>query len=272
MEKQLIVVNWANEKDSLRHLVLTGKRLNKAEFQFEQDPYDWILSLTNPEEAFQSMEFDFSESSEIIQDSRFKKDGYYYIRLLFEDRTRFNIYLVDEDGLDQIIEKDSLCEIVLDKDNRYGATRKATDLSRRIQEPQLEEFESWYNTFFTEMTDLAFYLKNNSLLSGQICLSRARKPLLEIMAATISSNSDYTFNPGEDYCHLEAYLDEEQKEYLQATFVGSNKKDLWDALFKACVLFRKAGLSLAENTGFTYPKKMDVDLLRKYREIWEEDQ
>lgn len=263
-------VKWANNQEAISLLVFTGERINNAVVKNDDAVYEWILAIDFSKLQPDSVNWDDLGLGRILQASHFDKDGRPFTRLFFEDRSRFDLCFVSEEDLDRILEKDSLCEIVLDRSNRYGATKKPTDLSRRIKKPTEEEFSAWCGIFFTEMTDVCLYLKNQQLLPAQVSLGRTKEALMNMVKASTSAKSEYTLNPGKDVQNLKAYLDEEATDLLDMSFAKTTDRDLWDAVFKSCILFRRMGLDLAERTGYPYPKEIDVNLLKVFRSIWEE--
>lgn len=270
-EKTSAFVTWASNQNRIKLVVLTGNRVNNAAVQNKDAVYEWLVAVNEPELYVEQISWATLDLGDLLQDSRYIRKGKPFIRLLFEDRTRFNICLVTPDEMKGILDKDTLCEIVLDKDNEYGARKKPTDLSRRIKKPSEETFLHYCDSFFTEITDVVMYLDHNDLLAAQIALDRARVPLIHMVESSVSAESEFTLNPGQDRVNLNAYLKEEDYDYLVETYVRTNKKDLWDGVFKSCVLFRKMGLALAGKVQVEYPKEMDVNLLKLFRKLWEEN-
>ncbi len=263
-------VTWASNQNRIKTVVLTGNRVNNAAVQNKDEIYEWVVAVSEPDLFLDQISWADLDLGPILQDSRYIRNDKPFIRLLFEDGTRFNICLVTPEKMDEILEKDTLCEIVLDKDNKYGARKKPTDLSRRIKKPSDEQFLYYCDSFFTEITDVVMYLNHDNLLAAQIAFARARKPLMSMVESSVSAESEYTLNPGQDRVNLNAYLKDEDYEYLRDTYVRTTKKDLWDGVFKSCVLFRRMGLALAEKLQVEYPKEMDVHLLKLFRNLWEE--
>lgn len=261
------LVRWASGIAEIVLVAMTGERVNSAVVQNPLHSYDFVLALK------EETKLDFTTISEtkLIQDAFLgMKEDVSRFRLLYADRTYVNIAVTTEENFDRLLTKDSLMDIVLDKGHRYGPRGKATDLSYREKPMACSEYTEKCHLFYAEMTDACMYLYNNDLLSAQLALERGREALLWMVRGMCAFRSDYTVNLGKDLRNLSAYLEPGLYELLKSCYAKTEREAIWDSLFKSCMLFRKAGLLVAEAEDFEYPREMDVEVLKLFRTMWEE--
>ncbi len=266
-DKRNAIIHWASKYESIQHVVLTGTRVNNAAIKTPFLEYQWILSISDIK-FIDELDWEKILPTKLIQTGKFIRNGVSFVRLFYDDFTRFDIEIVSKEELVERIKNDTLCDILLDKDHTFGASGRPTDISRRIKKPTNEKFQSWFNSFFSYMTDVCIYLRNDSYIAAQYAFQDARIPLLKMVEASVAANSDFSVNLGYNGQNLKAYMDQETYNHFTRTFSSMRFDTLWDAVFQACMVFRKEGLHLAEVCGYEYPKETDVRILRKFRELW----
>lgn len=192
------------------------------------------------------------------------------IRLLTQDHLRLDFLVEETDQLVTRIEQDSLVEILLDREDHFMAGRITSDLSHREKAPDVEDLKILPDRFFAEMTDMAFYLDQEEWLPALMSLARARRILLRFLRIAIARKNGFSINLGEDLRNLSAYMPQDQYESLLRTYATSDPRSLWDALFQACMLFRKAALTIDQGSSFHYPRQLDVEMMQLFRSLWKE--
>lgn len=262
-----LFIHWASMQDNIHLIAWTGDRVNSASVNNPLHPYQWILGV---EDVHQDLAFEELGLEDMIQCANIQSDDEPNYHILFKDRTRFEVLVKDKEDFDEYLNMDSLSEVVLDKNHLYGARPKPTDLAYREVKPEAEEIYLCQEVFFKEATALCMYLYNNDLLPGQLALERLRKPLLTVTRAYCGLQSEFTVNLGTDLRNLKVYLTPEWFDHLSRTFSSFHRDQMWDALFQACMLFRKCGLALDEKLKYSYPRDMDVAMLKLFRSMWEE--
>ena len=191
-------------------------------------------------------------------------------RLLLPNRMRLDFLVDRPEAVVKRMEADSLTEVRVDKDDRVIEDRVTSDISHRTKSPDMEELKLLPGNFFREMSDMAFYLQGKELIPAQQALDRGRKILLRLAETAVARSNGYSINLGEDLRNVGAYMDPNQYESLQRTYSNTDMDNLWDALFQSCILFRKVGLAIDQGTSFNYPRKLDVEMMKMFRQIWKE--
>lgn len=265
-----IIKNWVQGQEDVRLFALCGKSEEEAGFAQDQPVYTFFLGVEDPE-AFADHDWGKIFGQEPIQDSVCLWNPI-LIRLLLADRTRIDLSIDDPQVIAQIVMEAENPEIILDQDDLCCSMTLPTNFTRRESAPDVAELELYSGGFFRLMTDTAFYIYQGQLLSAQKTLGEGRAILCKMVEAAMERKMDYSVSLRGHAEKLDKYLDDEWYDHLTETYVDCAPERLWDGLFQASILFRKAGLVMDEDSSFTYPRRMDVTLMRLFRQMWEESQ
>lgn len=254
--------------DQVRLLVRAGRWINPAATADKDSPYSWWLGSRDLD-FWRDFSFENLLDQPLIQSSLLSFDPPRF-RLLLPNRMRLEFLVDRPEAVVKRMEADSLTEVRVDKDDRVIEDRVTSDISHRTKSPDMEELKLLPGNFFREMSDMAFYLQGKELIPAQQALDRGRKILLRLAETAVARSNGYSINLGEDLRNVGAYMDPNQYESLQRTYSNTDMDNLWDALFQSCILFRKVGLAIDQGTSFNYPRKLDVEMMKMFRQIWKE--
>jgi len=260
------LVNWVAAEPLITHVALVGDRINNAAVYSEYEPYDCLLATETPKAAFERLDWTAIFPEAVVMMTEPETLQIFYV---FDRMDRVVLTLVTPEQLAMRLDQDTLCEVAVDKDHRFGARPHPTDLSHRIRRPEHSDYQSWCTRFFAEMSSVCFYLVVDKLIAAQEALMRARIPLIAMTKAAASANADFTVTFGRDERNIKVYIDEIWYDHLKRTYAETTKGALWDALFQGCMLFRKAGMQLEEQIRYPYPRKTDADMMQVFRMMWE---
>lgn len=267
---QHAMISWATTDEAILVLFMTGTRVNPAAVKRETDPYDFLLVTQNNGKSLLQEDWSAQFSEPLLQVGCIQEGRAPRYRILLGNNTRINITVLHPQDVPEVLEKDSLAKAIYDPNEQYASREKPNDLTLRVKKPTVEEYDLWCQQFFANITDVALALVEEQEMVAQAALSHARSALLSMNRAAVASDSSFHINVGTEGENLKAYMSEVEYDHLARSYAPTEKKRLWDALFQACMLFRKAGLKLNELDEFTYPKRLDVEMLRYLRRLWEE--
>lgn len=266
------IVEWLEEQfgrmDQVCLLVRAGRWINPAATADKDSPYSWWLGSRDLD-FWRDFSFENLLDQPLIQSSLLSFAPPRF-RLLLPNRMRLDFLVDRPEAVVKRMEADSLTEVRVDKDDRVIEDRVTSDISHRTKSPDMEELKLLPGNFFREMSDMAFYLQGKELIPAQQALDRGRKILLRLAETAVARSNGYSINLGEDLRNVGAYMDPNQYESLQRTYSNTDMDNLWDALFQSCILFRKVGLAIDQGTSFNYPRKLDVEMMKMFRQIWKE--
>lgn len=272
MERMIssLIETWASETESVEALFATGPRENPAAVKRDSDPYDYIVVLTHGEEVFAEADWAGVLGQEVLQAGLVSGDATPAFRIFLADGTRINFLLADPSKIETVLTTDSLARAVYDPHQLFADRKASTDLSRRMKPPKPEEFARFYQAFFMHMSDVAAALMDDELLVAQVRLEKARRILRTVTMAAVASKSGFRINLGPEGVNLKAYMNEVAYDHLVRSYAQTDELRIWDAVFQACMLFRKSGLALHESENLAYPKELDVRMMQYLRHCWEE--
>lgn len=254
--------------DQVRLLIRSGRWINPAASSDKDSPYEWWVGSQSPEE-WKQLSFEEWLGFSLIQASLLSLSPLSF-RLLLPNRMRLDLRIEKAQSLVERMKSDTLMAVVIDKDDLIKEDRVTSDISHRTKSPDMEDLKLLPGNFFREMSDMAFYLKGGEVFPAQQALERGRKILLRLTETAVARSNGYSINLGEDLRNARAYMDPSQYETLLRTYSASNLAPLWDALFQSCILFRKVGLAIDQGTSFAYPRKLDVEMMKMFRQLWKE--
>lgn len=266
---QHAVVIWAQSTEGISAVFATGPRENPAVVQKDTMPYRYIVESSRGVVPVLEDDWKSRLQEDVLQQAVVAHDPD-VVRVLLANHIRMEFYVVSADALSVLLEADSLARVIYDPAHRFDDRPAPTDLSLRVKAPTSAQVEEWCNQFFMHMSDVALALVEHEPLLAQTSLDTGRQALLAMTFAAVASDSGFLVNLGEHGENLKAYMSETAYDHLVRSYASTDVARLWDSLFQSCMLFRKCGLKLDEMDDYTYPRKMDVEMMQYFRRLWEE--
>lgn len=229
---EVIVSKMQEDLEGLFHdVILTNKR--KDSFKLEKRWQNYTIL-----EIFRKKGMKLSES---IISSDFAKD---FIKGLPDDL----VFIYDKIDLE---------EKVKDEDFSY-------DLPKDYQ------FDQTSRRFFALALETSFLLVERNSLAASMKMQEVRKELFTLVDWYIRDRFSGKKSAGKDFENVTYSVEEEYRFLAEESFSNADYMEIYDALFKACSLFRKLGLVLSEKFDFTYLKKEDAECLKILRSNYKE--
>lgn len=269
------ITRAAQQDASIRVLIMTGDRVNKAAVQQPLARYEFALAAEDPLQALHSKVWEQLGDAKLLRRSMREKQvqagiEVYAAWLLYDDMARVCMKAVRTEEAVDFVSADTLSQIMLDKDGLLPPMGMPTDLSRRTKAPSEERFNELFDGFFEAALETGIALRKEQLIRGLKFLSEARTYLLPATEFAIATEYDYLINLGDRGRNFKAYLEKDEYEAYLKCFPTADVEYVWTALFNACSLFRGAGMKICEKEGFAYPKRVDVAILHHLRSLWGE--
>lgn len=139
--------------------------------------------------------------------------------------------------------------------------------SRDFSYKQVKEYEfnQIVNNFFAYAIETSLYLVENNQLAAAIKMTDLRAELMKLLRIHVINKFHNKRDIGKDGREFTHTLAKEYKDDLEDTFHDSNPLNIYNSLFKACILFRKIGMEEAEIMDFVYDRQTDVKSLKLLR-------
>ncbi len=191
------------------------------------------------------------------------KVPYTNINIYKKDNTKITESIISVEYADDIIK-------TLSKDiefiyNKPGFERLEVNQNFRFDPPKEYELTSAIRNFFASAIEVSLYIDHKDELAACIKMEELRSYLLNIIDFYIKEKYSYTKDKGYDGQKLKSTLGINIKKDYLMTYHHEDLLDIYNSLFKACVLFRKLSMELCENNGFAYPRQIDVETMKLLR-------
>lgn len=257
------ILDTARRDERVRAVLLNGSRANP---HVEKDPwrdYDVVYVVTETEpfirqpgwlsafgELAVSQEPDALDAA-LGEDMDFSRS--YTWLMLYRDGNRIDLTIWRRDKALEEYDRDSLTEVLLDKDGALSALPPADDRSYHIRKPTAAEFLHCTNEFWWCTNNTAKGLRRGQLPYVMWMLYDIVHPQLVRMCEwTIGARHDFAVSSGAHGKYFEKYLPPEIFTRFLATYAPAETERLWDALFEMCALFGELGRGIADKLGFEY--------------------
>jgi aminoglycoside 6-adenylyltransferase len=257
-EKEVLdqILNFANEHNLIRAVVLNGSRVNPNVKKDILCDYDVIFYLTDPHVFVRNQDWikNFGEIIILQQNSIHDPDQNWFIFLmLFVDGVRIDLSYKNIKKAETLF-KDSLSKVILDKDMIFNNVESPSDKSYHTQKPNEEEFHSAINNILWCSTNVAKGLWRSEIPYAKYMQDViVRDDLVKLLSWYVAMNNGWTINTGKAGRWLEKYLPINIWNSFVNTYASNNNEHIWNAIFEMIRITRIIGTELSQHLGFEYP-------------------
>lgn len=185
------------------------------------------------------------------------------INIYKKDNTKITESIISSDYADVFIKKlPSDIDFIY---NKPGVDRLDINNNFRYESPKEYEFLSTIRNFFANAIEVSLYISEKDEIAASLKMEELRGYLLSMIDFYVKEKYAYTMDKGYDGQKLKSTLDLDTKENFLLTYHHEDLMDIYNSLFKACVLFRKLAMQMCQSLGYAYPKEIDVESLKILR-------
>jgi aminoglycoside 6-adenylyltransferase len=266
------LVQWAEQRDSIRAMLLTSTRaIPNARLDIFSD-YDVVLVVEDIHPFFEDRSWleDFGKVLVAYWDPIYGDPDYGIEKFgnvtEYADELKIDFTLLPVEWLQKIVqapalpaELDAGYRLLLDKDYLTKGMKPPTYTAYIPTPPTNEDYQKIINDFFSDAPSVAKCLWRDELLPAKWCLDYDMKhvhlrPMLEWRMELDHGWSVRTDVLGKG---LKKRLPSEIWSQLESTYAGADISDNWEALFRTMALFRQVAVEVGEGLGYTYPLDLD---------------
>ena len=265
-EKEMfdLIINTAIEDPRIRAVYMNGSRTNpNAQKDIFQD-YDivYVVNNTQPfidDKAWidrfgQRLYMQYPEDNVLFPDNDISRCYGWLIQ--FADGNRLDLHVQTVDYTLENIEKDRLCQILLDKDGILPVMPEATDADFYVRRPEEPQFLACCNEFWWCLNNVAKGLWRKEIPYVQDMLGLCIRPeLVRILSWKIGCNYDFAVSVGKSGKYMYRYLSETQWQDFLKTYADVNVENIWNSVEIMCRLFDTTARDVADALGFHYNAK-----------------
>jgi aminoglycoside 6-adenylyltransferase len=266
------LVQWADQQDLVRAMLLTSTRANPHVPVDVFSDYDVVLVVADIHPFFTDRSWlqDFGQVLVVYWDPIYPEPDYGIEQVgnvtQYADGLKIDFRLWPVALLHQITQAPVLpadldvgYTVLVDKDHLTDGMRLPTYSAYIPTRPTDETYQTVIQDFFSDAPYVAKCLWRDELLPAKWCLDYDMKhnylrPMLEWR---VERDHGWSVPTGALGKGLKKRLPPEIWSQLESTYVGAGIADNWEALFRTMALFRQVAIDVADDLGYTYPHDLD---------------
>lgn len=181
------------------------------------------------------------------------KHNFYGWLIQFADGNRLDLHVETVAHARENIVLDSLCIVLLDKENILPVVPESTDKMYWVKKPSKIQYLSCCNEFWWCLDNVAKGLWRKEVPYVQDMLNfYVRKELERILSWKVGVKTEFSVSIGKSGKYMYRWLSEtEWKDYL-ATYSSADIEECWNAVMKMCDLFQDTAIYVGESLGYEY--------------------
>lgn len=266
------LITWAEQRDSIRAILLTSTRAVPNAPMDEYSDYDVVLIVKDIHPFFEERSW-LEEFGEVLVPywDPIHLDPDHGIEMFanviqYTDGLKIDFTLWPVELLQKIIqsptplpELDAGYRILMDKDHLADDLPPPTYKAYIPTRPTNEEYQKAIEDFFSDAPYVAKCLLRNELFPVKWALDYDMKHIFLRMMLEWRAEIDHDWSVpvGALGKGLKKRLPPEVWLQLEETYVGSDIAENWEALFKTITLFRQVAMEVGEALGYAYPQDLD---------------
>ncbi|HEK9100526.1 aminoglycoside 6-adenylyltransferase [Bacillus pfraonensis] len=274
-EKEMmdLILNTAREDERIRAVIMNGSRVNPNVKKDCFQDYDIIyvvkgIRLFTSDHSWinkfgERMIVQMPEESTLIPP---EEDGRFPYLMQFIDGNRIDLTLIPVELVKELLDRDSLSVLLLDKDSCIEPFPPASDSDYLITRLSEKEFTDCCNEFWWCSTNVAKGLWREELpYVKEMLEGPVRDMLVQMLEWHIGMKTNFTVSAGKFGKYFEKYLEQDVwKQYVE-TFSNAEYENIWKSVFIMGNLFRETAIGIASYFSYKYPQT-DDDRVTNYLE------
>ncbi|HEY6976127.1 MAG TPA: aminoglycoside 6-adenylyltransferase [Chitinophagaceae bacterium] len=274
MQKLEKMVGWANSKDEIRALILSGSLAGKGktdklsdydialygtDFRFIEDD-SWLNEIQNYwvciHDQFQFLNHDIPTRLTIF-------DAYFKVDFSF-----FPITLLHEIGMKTLPDDYNIgYQILLDKDEVLIKMQHPSFEGFVINKPGEKSFRKNVNEFWFECYHVAKYLYRNELWTAKLRDMATKELLRQMLEWQEAGKRKWKLSAKNYGKEMQSWVNKNSWQALHYCFGKFDTQESWDALKNTIQLFRKAAIETARLLEYEYNEELDSHISQFIRDL-----
>jgi len=268
------IINWAEQNDDVRAVLLTGSRENSNNVADLLSDYDIEIAVNNADQFLNGEQW-LSAFGDIL--TIIRVDESFSLRMvLYKDYVRIDFRIYSIENFKQYIDLPELPEhwdigyiILCDKDRLTEHLEQPACKAFVVSKPSKEEFSATVTDFWWDTTYVAKSLWRNELFYAKYMSDKiiGFSYLQKMIEWFIGLQHGWKISTNKNGRFFKQFLDPATWIELENTFSGSDIEENWNALFATIKLFRKLAETIAKELHYSYPYQLDEEITRYLEKI-----
>ncbi|WP_394137738.1 aminoglycoside 6-adenylyltransferase [Cytobacillus oceanisediminis] len=264
-EMMELILLTAKQDDRIRAVIMNGSRTNPNVKKDIFQDYDIVYLVRKIESFTRDHSWVDVFGERIMMQLPEEKvlppadgSGRFPYLMQFMDGNRIDLTLISVGKMDELLQRDSLSVLLLDKDGLVGSLPPSSDRDYWIRKPTAKEFADLCNEFWWIGLNISKGLWRQELTYAMFMHEQInRNVMIKMMEWKIGIETGFTKSAGKFGKDMRNYLAEEEWEQFRSTYSDADFENIWEALFTMCDLFRKTAVMVAGQLGYDYPYEDD---------------
>ncbi|HLO16007.1 MAG TPA: aminoglycoside 6-adenylyltransferase [Anaerolineales bacterium] len=276
------LIEWAQQRDSIRAMLLTSTRAVPNAPMDDLSDYDVVLIVEDihPFHEERSWPADFGDVLVVYWDPIYPDPEHRIEKFAnvtqYSDGLKIDFTFWPVELLRKIVQASALqaeldagYRILLDKDHLTDKIQPPTYKAYIPVCPTNELYQTTINDFFSDPPYVAKCLLRGELLPAKWCLDYDMKHvyLRSMLEWLMGIKHNWSLSAGALGKGLKRKLPPEIWSQLEDTYVGADTADNWEALFRTMSLFRQVAIEVGKGLGYTYPTELDQRVTEFVRQM-----
>lgn len=255
-----LILSIANNDERIRAVYLNGSRTNpNAPKDIFQD-YD-VVYVVNETKSFIEDKNWINLFGEILYmqypdehpDFPSDKENFYGWLMQFTDGNRIDLHVETISHAQENILNDSLCKVLLDKDNCLPTVPTSSDKNYWVQKPSFEQYKCTCTEFWWCLNNVAKGLWREEIPYVHDMLNFVvRKQLEKMLSWKVGIETNFSVSVGKSAKYMNKWLSStEWEKYLQ-TYCTADTDSTWQAVETMCYLFTETAQWVAKELNFEF--------------------
>lgn len=261
-EKEMLdlIINTAKRDERIRAVLMTGSRVNPDGKKDIFQDYDIVYAVKDVAPFYNNAgyierfgELIMLQTPEIMRNP--SGDGHFTYLMQFADGNRIDLSFYTVESVIKSYAPGALNElniILLDKDGVIPPFKASGEIYH-IKPPSENDYFSCCNNFWWVSMYVAKGIWRDELPYAMSMLGEWVRGELHCMINWhIGIKTGFSVSAGKCGKYYKDFLSERHYEAYKATYSDSDYDNMWNALFKACGLFRELAVEAAGHFGYDY--------------------
>lgn len=272
------LMEWGERRQEIRAIVLSSSRTNPAVQHLVDRLSDYDLDIiinTSARTWYEDRSW-LEDMGKVMVGFVEPPDQEYGIEIfgcviLYEDGTKIDYTIMPVEIFKQVVAEPKLRggwddghQVLLDKDGLARGLKKPTHQEYIPKPPSAQDYQELIERFFTESTYVAKYLWRDELVFVKHNLDQEMKGnyLCKMLAWRMEIDTNWSTRLGLLGRGLKRQLPSALWAEFEATYVGADREENWQALHRTIDLFRKVAIEVGDHLGYLYPVDLDSRVLK----------